>query len=56
MSLGLTRKLYWQSYSNSFESQLDLEANTQTIAQSSADSAEGAAAFLEKRDARFTGR
>ncbi len=55
-SLALIRRAYWASWSNSFESQLDLEARLQNEAGASEDFAEGVSAFLEKRDARFTGR
>jgi 2-(1,2-epoxy-1,2-dihydrophenyl)acetyl-CoA isomerase len=54
-SLALIRKLYWASPSNSYEQQLDLEAQMQSVAGRSKDNREGVAAFLEKRDARFTG-
>lgn len=56
MSLGLIRQLYWDSWSNSYESQLDLEAKLQNRAAASADAAEGGLAFREKRDPQFTGR
>lgn len=54
-SLGLIRKVYWQTWQNSFEAQLDLEAQLQDVAGSSADFKEGVSAFLEKRDAAFKG-
>lgn len=54
-SLGLIRKAYWATWSNSYEQQLDLEARLQMEAGRSADFREGVKAFLEKRDARFTG-
>jgi len=54
-SLSLIRKAYWETWHNSFEQQLDLEARLQNQAGASRDFAEGVTAFLEKRDARFTG-
>jgi len=55
-SLALIRKAYWATWSNSYESQLDLEARLQMQAGASADFREGVAAFLEKREAKFTGK
>ncbi|MBS04649.1 MAG: 2-(1,2-epoxy-1,2-dihydrophenyl)acetyl-CoA isomerase [Gammaproteobacteria bacterium] len=54
-SLGLIRKAYWESQRNSYEGQLQLEADLQRQAGSSKDNQEGVLAFLEKRDAKFTG-
>ena len=54
-SLSLIRKAYWATWDNSYEQQLDLEARLQGEANNSKDAAEGVAAFLEKRDARFQG-
>jgi 2-(1,2-epoxy-1,2-dihydrophenyl)acetyl-CoA isomerase len=54
-SLSLIRKAYWNTWHNSFEQQVDLEAQLQNQAGSSRDFAEGVKAFLEKRDAKFTG-
>ena len=54
-SLALIRQAYWNTWHNAFEQQLDLEARLQTQAGSTSDFAEGVAAFLEKRDARFNG-
>jgi 2-(1,2-epoxy-1,2-dihydrophenyl)acetyl-CoA isomerase len=54
-ALSLIRKAYWQTWSNAFEQQLDLEAQLQNEAGASTDFAEGVQAFLEKRDAKFTG-
>ncbi len=54
-SLGLIRKAYWESFSNSYAEQFQLEVNLQEEAQRSSDSREGVMAFLEKRKANFTG-
>ena len=56
MSLGLIRRLYWDSLENGYEAQLALEAKLQMQAGLSEDYAEGVAAFREKRVARFAGR
>lgn len=55
-SLGLIRKAYWATWHNSYEQQLELEAQLQAQAGATKDFAEGVSAFLEKRDATFTGR
>ena len=55
-SLGLIRNLMWRSLDSSFADQVADEAATQTIAGKSEDFAEGVKAFLEKRQAVFTGR
>ena len=54
-SLSLIRNAYWNSWQNSYEQQLDLEAQLQNQAGKSSDFKEGVEAFLEKRDANFTG-
>jgi 2-(1,2-epoxy-1,2-dihydrophenyl)acetyl-CoA isomerase len=54
-SLGLIRKAYWNTWNNSFEQQLDLEAQLQDQAGATRDHKEGVKAFLEKRDAQFRG-
>jgi len=56
MSLGLIRRMYWDSLENGYEAQLAREAKLQMQAGMSADYAEGVAAFREKRVARFSGR
>jgi 2-(1,2-epoxy-1,2-dihydrophenyl)acetyl-CoA isomerase len=50
------RRAYWASLDNSYERQLDLEADLQAEASYSEDFREGVAAFLEKRPAKFTGK
>ena len=55
-SLGLIRRLCWQSLEQGYSAQLKLEADTQTSAGRTQDYEEGVAAFREKRPAAFTGR
>ncbi len=54
-SLALIRKAYWATWQNSFEQQLELEAQLQNEAGRSGDFGEGVQAFLQKRDAVFKG-
>jgi 2-(1,2-epoxy-1,2-dihydrophenyl)acetyl-CoA isomerase len=56
VALSLIRKLYWETFENSFEDQLNLEFQSQRTAGSTTDFKEGVTAFLEKRPAKFAGR
>jgi 2-(1,2-epoxy-1,2-dihydrophenyl)acetyl-CoA isomerase len=55
-SLGLIRRMYWDSLDNTYEEQLAVEAKLQMQAGLTEDYAEGMAAFRGKRGAKFTGR
>jgi 2-(1,2-epoxy-1,2-dihydrophenyl)acetyl-CoA isomerase len=55
-AIGMTKRLLDRAASGTLEEQLELEAQLQAAAAASADFAEGVAAFLEKREPRFTGR
>ena len=54
--LGYTKKLLSQTFNNSLEDQLSLEAETQALSASSKDHQEGIKAFMEKRIPQFTGK
>ena len=54
-SLGMIRKMYWDTWHNAYEQQCDLEARMQNAAGRTKDSAEGRLAFLEKRQPNFKG-
>ena len=54
--LGYTKRLLNQSFNNSLEDQLDLEAATQSMSANEDDHKEGIQAFLEKRTPKFTGK
>lgn len=54
-ALALTRKALLASHSNSLEEQLSYEAELQREAAGTSDFREGVLAFIEKRQAQFTG-
>ena len=54
--LGYTKKLLCQTFDNSLESQLNLEAETQVLSAKSKDYKEGVKAFMEKRPPKFMGK
>jgi 2-(1,2-epoxy-1,2-dihydrophenyl)acetyl-CoA isomerase len=55
-AIGLTKRAIAAAMTNTLDAQLDLERDLQRLAGASPDAREGVAAFLEKRQARFTGR
>jgi len=55
-SLGLTRNLVWDALDSAWHEQLEAEAYAQGAAQRTTDAREGVMAFVEKRQAKFTGR
>ncbi len=53
--VGMTKRLFDRAATSALEEQLELEAQLQTAAIQTDDFKEGVAAFLEKREPRFTG-
>lgn len=56
LAIGITRRLFWEGWSRSYEEQIDQEERVQAQTFASNDAAEGVRAMLEKREARFEGR
>ena len=55
-AIAMTKRLFRRAATSRLEDQLELEAQLQVAATRTDDFAEGVAAFLEKREPRFSGR
>jgi 2-(1,2-epoxy-1,2-dihydrophenyl)acetyl-CoA isomerase len=55
-AIALTKQLYDAAATATLEEQLEREAAAQAAAAETLDFREGVAAFVEKREARFSGR
>lgn len=55
-AIGMTKRLFDRAPESTLEEQLELEAQLQSAATKTDDFREGVAAFLEKREPRFSGR
>ncbi len=55
LAYGLTKRAMNRAWESTLEEALEYEAHLQEVAGRSHDNREGIAAFIEKRDARFTG-
>ncbi|MEX0816873.1 MAG: enoyl-CoA hydratase-related protein, partial [Gaiellales bacterium] len=55
-AIGMTKRLLQHAHTATLGEQLELEAQLQRVATESEDFTEGVAAFLQKREPRFSGR